>query len=55
MDVIRDAQSLAIKNANPEVTDMHLLYALISDGKSDVLKVITESAGEAIMFIDEIH
>jgi len=42
LEAIRDAQSIAIKNANPEVTDMHLHYALIADGKGMICRILSQ-------------
>lgn len=42
MEVIRDSQNLAIKNANPEVTEMHLHYALISDSRGMISQILSQ-------------
>ena len=41
-EAIRDAQNLAIKNANPEITDMHLHYALIADSKGMICRILSQ-------------
>lgn len=38
--VISDASSIAIKNANPEINEIHLNYALIADSDSIVSKIL---------------
>lgn len=40
VQAIQDAQNTAIKLGNPEVTDVHLSYALLSDSDSIVAKTI---------------
>lgn len=40
VQAIQDAQNTAIKLGNPEVTDVHLSYALLSDSDSIVTKTI---------------
>lgn len=40
VQAIQDAQNTAIKFGNPEVTDVHLSYALLSDSDSIVAKTI---------------
>ena len=40
VQAIQDAQNTAIKLGNPEVTDVHLSYALLSDSDSIVAKAI---------------
>jgi len=42
MEVIRDSQNLAIKNANPEVKEMHLHYALISDSRGMISQILSQ-------------
>ena len=38
--VIKDAQNMAIKNGNPELTDLHLHLALIMDSEGFVARVL---------------
>ncbi|MDD7434152.1 MAG: ATP-dependent chaperone ClpB [Peptoniphilaceae bacterium] len=40
IQAIQDAQNMAIKNANPEVTDLHLLYGLVSDSDGLISRVL---------------
>lgn len=40
--VIQDAQNMAIKNGNPELTDLHLHLALITDSEGLVARVLTQ-------------
>lgn len=41
MEAIRDAQNIGIKNGNPELTDLHLHYALVQDSDGFVGSVLT--------------
>ena len=34
LQMIQDAQNIAIKNGNPEITDLHLHKALVTDSDS---------------------
>ena len=47
LDVIRDAQNTAIKNANPEVTDLHLHLALIADSKGMISQILSQMNADA--------
>ena len=31
MEAVQDAQNIALKNKNPEISDLHLHYALVAD------------------------
>ena len=42
VEVISDSQNLAIKNANPEVTEMHLHYALIADSRGMISRILSQ-------------
>lgn len=41
LEVIQEAQNIAIKNGNPELTDLHLHYALIQNGDDMVRRRFT--------------
>ncbi|WP_454963586.1 ATP-dependent chaperone ClpB, partial [Filifactor alocis] len=40
--MIQDAQNIAIKNGNPEITDLHLHKALVTDSDSLIARVLQE-------------
>lgn len=40
--MIQDAQNIAIKNGNPEITDLHLHEALVTDSESLIARVLQE-------------
>ena len=42
LQMIQDAQNIAIKNGNPEITDLHLHKALITDSDSLIARVLQE-------------
>lgn len=39
-EAINDSQAIAIKNSNPEVNEIHLAYALVSDSNSIVSQIL---------------
>lgn len=42
LEAIQDAQKMAIKNANPELNDLHLHYALLVDSDGLISKVLQQ-------------
>lgn len=42
LQMIQDAQNIAIKNGNPEITDLHLHKALVTDSDSLIARVLQE-------------
>lgn len=42
LQMIQDAQNIAIKNGNPEITDLHLHKALVTDSESLIARVLQE-------------
>lgn len=42
LEAIQDAQNMAIKNGNPELTDLHLHLALITDSEGLIARVLTQ-------------
>lgn len=42
LQMIQDAQNIAIKNGNPELTDLHLHEALVTDSESLIARVLQE-------------
>lgn len=42
LEAIQDAQNMAIKNCNPELTDLHLHLALITDSEGLIARVLTQ-------------
>ncbi|WP_300410828.1 ATP-dependent chaperone ClpB [Lagierella sp.] len=40
MEAVQEAQNIALKNKNPEITDLHLHYALVSDIEGMVSKTL---------------
>lgn len=42
LQMIQDAQNIAIKNGNPEITDLHLHKALVTDSDSLITRVLQE-------------
>ena len=40
MEAVQDAQNIAIKNKNPEISDLHLHYALVADVEGMVNKTL---------------
>ncbi len=42
LDVIKEAHQLAIKNQNAEVTDLHLMQAILRQPDTEIVRVLTE-------------
>lgn len=42
LQMIQDAQNISIKNGNPEITDLHLHKALVTDSDSLIARVLQE-------------
>ena len=40
MEAVQDAQNIALKNKNPEISDLHLHYALVADVEGIVNKTL---------------
>lgn len=57
IEVIRDAQNMAIKNGNPEIGDLHLAYAILNQGGlvNDTLKVMGVSSDIVDDFKEEVN
>ncbi len=47
MEVIQDAQNMAIKNSNPQLTEKHLAYALFMNSDSIIFRLVNLINGSA--------
>lgn len=50
LDAIRDAQNIAIKDGNPELNDLHLHYALVSDSDGTISKILSQQGVDTNMY-----
>ena len=55
VQAIQDAQNTAIKLGNPEVTDVHLSYALLSDSDSIVAKTIQKFGSDYKQIVSALN
>ncbi len=54
LEVIQEAQNIAIKNGNPELTDLHLHYALIQNGDDMVRRVLSLMGIDTNAYVKEV-
>lgn len=54
LEAIQNAQKMAIKNGNPEITDLHIHYALIMDSDAFVYRVLSLMGIDLPAYIAEV-
>jgi ATP-dependent Clp protease ATP-binding subunit ClpB len=50
LEVVQATQNLAIKNSNPEVTDLHLHDSLIADSKGMIPQILVQMGVDATRY-----
>src|SRR5699024_3470771 len=54
IEAIKDAQNTAIKNGNPEVSELHLHLALISDGEGVIQSVLKKMGVDINPYLEDV-
>ncbi|NMB09406.1 MAG: ATP-dependent chaperone ClpB [Tissierellia bacterium] len=54
IEAIQDAQNTAIKNGNPEVSELHLHLALISDGEGVIQSVLKKMGVDINPYLEDV-
>ncbi len=55
IEAIQEAQNIAIKNGNPDVNDVHLQYALVSDIEGVIYKSLTHEHVDVKAYVEELR
>lgn len=55
LEVIQDAQKMAIKNANPEMNDLHLHLALIMDSEGFIPQILYSMGVDVAAYRNEVN
>lgn len=54
MEAVQDAQNIAIKNKNPEISDLHLHYALVADVEGMVNKTLEKMGVDMESYLKDL-
>lgn len=55
LEAIQEAQNIAIKNSNPDVNDIHLQYALVSDIEGVIYKSLSNQNIDVKAYLEELR
>lgn len=54
MEAVQDAQNIALKNKNPEISDLHLHYALVADAEGIVNKTLEKMGVDMESYLKDL-
>lgn len=54
MEAVQDAQNIALKNKNPEISDLHLHYALVADAEGIVNKALEKMGVDMESYLKDL-